>query len=105
MKQLISLLLIVGMAACEGPNADSLAYEAADDFEELAEVPTTAPEQKVTVQGDRKLIKTAHLQFETKDLKLTSSTLRIPVQGDLRSSQQIYLRCGDALQSEPTHHL
>ena len=76
MKQLISLLLIVGMAACEGPNADSLAYEAVDDFEELAEVPATTSEQKMTVQDDRKLIKTAHLQFETKDLKLTSSTLR-----------------------------
>lgn len=78
MKQILSLLLILSIAACHSPESGSLAYEAAvDNFEELAEVPKeVASTPKELLQDDRKLIKTAHLQFETKDLKQTASTLR-----------------------------
>jgi len=79
MKRMMMFCLLASLLGCEYPESadgDLISLGAVpEDFEELVEIPVTEQPSEYTT-SDRKLIKTAQLQFETNDLKATTSRLR-----------------------------
>lgn len=81
MKKLTVLFLLAILLGCDQASKadydDARAFAAPPAYENLVDMPATSKhEEPQSASPDQKLIKTARLEFETKDLKVTKSELK-----------------------------